>query len=269
MLRHLIRFAFLLAILAAAALAGAALLERTEPVAVEWSGWILETQLWVIVVAGAVALIAGWVVIALLLGRELNLVHGKPEERLKAEDRLKDIQDAQPKGVAAQMVRDLVAKECGELSLVQLMECANRYADLTTDTNAKCYRRAQVVAFRQARRRVQGCPAAENGKCMGGSWVHDRLPIGKAPPHLLQSKEIDGEQATGEREPQRSGRGRPARADGILLSVGLLARWPRWPRWPRWRESCPIRVALLSLGVGWLRAGNERGHGKAPNRGLR
>ncbi len=68
MLRHLIRFAFLLAILAAAALAGAALLERTEPVAVEWSGWILETQLWVIVVAGAVALIAGWVVIALLLG---------------------------------------------------------------------------------------------------------------------------------------------------------------------------------------------------------
>ncbi len=72
-------------------------------------------------------------VIALLFRGDLNLAHGKPEEGLKAEDRLKDIQDAQPEGVTAQMVRDLVAKERGQLSVVQLMERANRHADLTTD----------------------------------------------------------------------------------------------------------------------------------------
>ena len=67
MLRHLLRFAILLTVLGAAALAGAALLNRTEPVTIEWSGWILSTHLWVVVAAAIVALVAGWLIIALLL----------------------------------------------------------------------------------------------------------------------------------------------------------------------------------------------------------
>ena len=67
MLRHLLRFAILLTVLGAAALAGAALLNRTEPVTVEWNGWILSTHLWVVVAAAIVALVAGWLIIALLL----------------------------------------------------------------------------------------------------------------------------------------------------------------------------------------------------------
>ncbi len=67
MLRHLLRFAFLLAVLAAASLAGAALLERNEPVLIEWDGWILETRLWVVIAAVAAAVISGWLAIAVIL----------------------------------------------------------------------------------------------------------------------------------------------------------------------------------------------------------
>ena len=67
MLRHLLRFAILLTVLGAAALAGAALVDRTAPFTIEWDGWILATQLWVVVAAAIFVLIAGWLAIALIL----------------------------------------------------------------------------------------------------------------------------------------------------------------------------------------------------------
>ena len=68
MFRHLLRFAVLLAILGAVSLAAAALLEETEPVRIEWNGWILETHLWVAVAALILGFASAWLAISLLLG---------------------------------------------------------------------------------------------------------------------------------------------------------------------------------------------------------
>ncbi len=87
MLRHLLRFAILLTVLGAAALAGAALVDRTAPFTIEWDGWILATQLWVVVAAAIIVLIAGWLAIALILSairapRSIrHAVHARRRER--------------------------------------------------------------------------------------------------------------------------------------------------------------------------------------------
>ena len=66
--RHLLRFAFLLALLVGAGLLGTALLAREEMVIIEWNGWILHTRAWVVATAAGVTLIAGWLAISLVLG---------------------------------------------------------------------------------------------------------------------------------------------------------------------------------------------------------
>ena len=43
------------------------MLEQSEPVLVEWNGWILETRLWVVIAGVTVAVLAGWLSIALIL----------------------------------------------------------------------------------------------------------------------------------------------------------------------------------------------------------
>ncbi len=68
MMRHTLRFAFFLAVLAGIALLATTLLERQEPISVQWNGWVLETHLWVAALALAILTVGSWLVIALLIG---------------------------------------------------------------------------------------------------------------------------------------------------------------------------------------------------------
>ena len=155
-----------------------------------------------------------------------------------------------------------MAEERAELSIVQFMKCAHGHADLTTGPNAQCNRRAQVVALRQPRRRVQGCFAAECRQRARGPRIRYRLPVAKAAAQLLQPEDVEGEQCTGERAPHDAGGGQPAWSDRGLPAVGLLAPG-------QGGGSCPLPAARLPLGLVLLPANDERGHRKAPDRRVR